>query len=94
MRNGCKKRLGSALPFRARDLTHRSINFTFPVYPGESQQLYFRITSDGSLQFPLALGTRDYFSGVAQQSLFYFRTVLRAVSDDNYLLPDCLVQQP
>lgn len=65
-----QKTAGSALPFRARDLTHRSINFTFPVYPGESQQLYFRITSDGSLQFPLALGTRDYFSGVAQQSLF------------------------
>lgn len=65
-----QKTAGSALPFRARDLTHRSINFTFPVYPGESQQLYFRITSDGSLQFPLAMGNRDYFSGTAQQSLF------------------------
>ena len=65
-----QKSAGSALPFRARDLTHRSINFTFPVYPGQSQQLYFRIASDGSLQFPLALGNRDYFSGAAQQSLF------------------------
>jgi signal transduction histidine kinase/CheY-like chemotaxis protein len=65
-----QKTAGSALPFRARDLTHRSINFTFPVFPGESQQLYFRVVSDGALQFPLELGTRDYFSGTAQQSLF------------------------
>lgn len=65
-----QKTAGSALPFRARDLTHRSINFTFQVHPGEPQQLYFRIISDGSLQFPLELGTRDYFSGTAQQSLF------------------------
>lgn len=61
---------GSSLPFRARHLTHRSINFEFPVLPGQSQQLYFRVESSGSLQFPLALGSRDFFMAEAQQSLF------------------------
>lgn len=61
---------GSSLPFRARHLTHRSINFEFPVLPGQQQFLYFRVESTGSLQFPLALGSRDFFMAEAQQSLF------------------------
>jgi signal transduction histidine kinase/CheY-like chemotaxis protein len=61
---------GSSLPFRARHLTHRSINFEFPVLPGQVQFLYFRVESTGSLQFPLALGSRDFFMAEAQQSLF------------------------
>lgn len=61
---------GSSLPFRARHLTHRSINFEFPVLPGQNQFLYFRVESTGSLQFPLALGSRDFFMAEAQQSLF------------------------
>lgn len=61
---------GSSLPFRARHLTHRSINFTFPVLPGQTQSLYFRIESTGSLQFPLSLGSMDYFSSESQRALF------------------------
>lgn len=61
---------GSSLPFRARHLTHRSINFEFPVLPGQAQALYFRVESTGSLQFPLALSSRDQFLAEAQRSLF------------------------
>lgn len=61
---------GSSLPFRARHLTHRSINFGFQVLPGQTQFLYFRVESSASLQFPLALGSRDFFMAEAQQSLF------------------------
>ena len=61
---------GSSLPFRARALTHRSINFKFPVFPGRAQTLYFRVESTASLQFPLAIGSEEYFFAEAQRSLF------------------------
>ncbi|MDO9476787.1 MAG: 7TM diverse intracellular signaling domain-containing protein, partial [Pseudohongiella sp.] len=61
---------GSSLPFRARALTHRSINFEFPVIPGQAQTLYFRVESTASLQFPLAIGSEEYFFAEAQRSLF------------------------
>lgn len=61
---------GSSLPFRARDLMHRSINFLIPVRPGEAQSIYFRVETTGSLQFPLQLVDRDQFVVAAQSSLF------------------------
>jgi two-component system, sensor histidine kinase LadS len=61
---------GSALPFRSRDRMHRSINFEFPVMPGQSQSIYFRIQTAGSLQFPLALGNEAYFIAESQRALF------------------------
>lgn len=60
---------GSSLPFRDRDLMHRSINFEFPVFPGQVQTLYFRVESSGSLQLPLAVGSEEYFFAEAQRSL-------------------------
>ena len=61
---------GSALPFRARHLMHRSINFEFSVPPSESMSLYFRVESTGSLQFPLALASTTFFASEAQRTLF------------------------
>lgn len=61
---------GSALPFRARHLMHRSINFEFQVPPSEPMSLYFRVESTGSLQFPLALASTTFFASEAQRSLF------------------------
>lgn len=61
---------GAALPFRERDLMHRSINFAFTVMPGQEQSIYFRVETAGSLQFPLSLGSAEYFSAEAQRSLF------------------------
>lgn len=61
---------GSALPFRARHLTHRSINFEFPVPASQPMSLYFRVESAGSLQFPLALGSTAFFASEAQRTLF------------------------
>lgn len=61
---------GAALPFRERDLMHRSINFTFTVLPGQEQSIYFRVETAGSLQFPLSLGSAEYFNAEAQRSLF------------------------
>lgn len=61
---------GSSLPFRARNLMHRSINFRFPILPGQSQQIFFRVESTGSLQFPLSLGSMEYFAAESQRSLF------------------------
>lgn len=60
---------GSSLPFRDRDLMHRSINFEFPVFPGQVQTLYFRVESTGSLQLPLAVGSEEYLFAEAQRSL-------------------------
>lgn len=61
---------GSALPFRARHIMHRSINFEFPVPASQPTSIYFRIESTGSLQFPLALGSAEFFAAEAQRSLF------------------------
>jgi len=61
---------GSALPFRARHLMHRSINFEFQVPPSEPMSIYFRVESTGSLQFPLALADTTFFASEAQRSLF------------------------
>jgi two-component system, sensor histidine kinase LadS len=61
---------GSSLPFRARNLMHRSINFRFPILPGQSQQIFFRVESTGSLQFPLSMGSMEYFAAESQRSLF------------------------
>ncbi|MEX2333900.1 MAG: 7TM diverse intracellular signaling domain-containing protein [Pseudohongiella sp.] len=61
---------GSALPFRARHLMHRSINFEFQVPPSESMSIYFRVESTGSLQFPLALASTTFFASEAQRTLF------------------------
>ncbi|HDZ10151.1 7TM diverse intracellular signaling domain-containing protein [Pseudohongiella sp.] len=61
---------GSALPFRARHLMHRSINFEFQVPPSEAMSIYFRVESTGSLQFPLALASTTFFASEAQRTLF------------------------
>ncbi|OFE13683.1 hypothetical protein PHACT_11515 [Pseudohongiella acticola] len=61
---------GSALPFRARHLLHRSINFEFQVLPSETMSIYFRVESTGSLQFPLALASASFFASEAQRTLF------------------------
>lgn len=91
---------GSSLPFRARDLMHRSINFVIPVRPGEAQSIYFRIETTGSLQFPLQLTDRNQFVVAAQSSLFaaglylglmlmiamYSITVWHASKDESFIL--------
>lgn len=61
---------GSALPFRARHLMHRSINFEFQVLPSEPMSIYFRVESTGSLQFPLSLASTTLFASEAQRTLF------------------------
>lgn len=61
---------GSALPFRARHLMHRSINFEFQVPPSDAMSIYFRVESTGSLQFPLALASTTFFASEAQRTLF------------------------
>ncbi len=61
---------GSALPFRARHLMHRSINFEFQVPPSEPMSIYFRVESTGSLQFPLSLASTTLFASEAQRTLF------------------------
>ena len=60
---------GNSLPFRDRDLMHRSINFKFAVFPGQVQTLYFRVESSGSLQFPLVVGSEEHFFAAAERSL-------------------------
>gem|GEM_PF-4217014 len=83
---------GSALPFRERDLAHSSINFKFPVFPGQVQTLYFRVESAGSLQFPLEIGSQEYFFAEAQRSLCG-GFVLRSDADDRHLQFHCVVHQ-
>lgn len=61
---------GNALPFRARQIMPRSINFEFTVLPSQSMSLYFRVETPGSLQFPLSLSSSEFFADQVQPSLF------------------------
>ena len=46
---------GDRLPFEARALKDRNINFRLDVPPGERREVYIRVSTDSSLQLPLVL---------------------------------------
>jgi len=46
---------GDTLPYEDREVGHQSLAFSFPLLPAQSQTVYFRVSSEGSLQIPLSL---------------------------------------
>ena len=56
-----EKSAGDTLPFEGRDIKHHSLIFQFPAFASQSQTLYFRIQSKGSIQLPIYLTSlEDY----------------------------------
>ncbi|MBF0276456.1 MAG: PAS domain S-box protein [SAR324 cluster bacterium] len=55
------KRVGDLIPFRNRPIPHRHFSFTIELQAEESQVLYFRVRTEGSLQFPLVLWNSNAF---------------------------------
>lgn len=56
-----QKSAGDTLPFHERDVAHHAIIFKFPVFASQSQTLYFRVQSAGSVQLPIYLTSLENF---------------------------------
>src|SRR5690606_27486439 len=62
---------GDTLPYEERDVRHQSLAFSFPILPEQSQTVYFRVTSQGSLQIPLSLLSEQEFHRQSLVELFW-----------------------
>ena len=69
--NWVEKSAGDTLPFAERDLKHHSLLFRFPVLASQSQTLYFRIQSKGSIQLPIYLTSLADFQVESQREYFW-----------------------
>ena len=52
---------GDRLPYSARTLDHTEFVFPLTLTPGVTTQVYLRVSTEGSVQVPLTLWTRDAF---------------------------------
>lgn len=90
---------GDKLPFEKREVKHRNVMFDVPVAMGESVQVYVKVRTESSLQFPLVLRSPDslfakdheeqyilgIFYGILGALLLYNLLVFTAIRDINYL---------
>ncbi len=53
--NWIEKTAGDTLPFEDREIKHHALVFQFPVLASQTQTLYFRAQSKGSVQLPIYL---------------------------------------
>jgi len=66
-----EKSAGDTLPFVDRDLKNHSLIFRFPVLASQSQTLYFRIQSKGSIQLPIYLSSLEDFQLESHEEYFW-----------------------
>lgn len=66
-----QKSAGDTLPFDGRDVAHHSILFSFDALAGQTQTLYFRVESSGSLQLPLSFLSLADFQQVSKNEYFW-----------------------
>ena len=94
---------GDKLPFEKREIKHRNVMFDVPLAMGESVQIYIKVRTESSMQFPLvlrspaALLAKDHeeqyvlgiFYGILVAILLYNLLVFTAIRDLNYLYFVC-----
>jgi len=66
-----QKSAGDTLPFNGRDIDHHAIIFNFEALPGQTQTLYVRAESRGSVQFPLTLSSLADFQESSKSEYFW-----------------------
>ncbi len=80
---------GDHLPFAQREVQHHSFVFPVGIQPGQTQTLYLRIQTEGSLQIPLTLWSPIAFSEqVSHEQLglgFYYGIMLAMVGYNLFL---------
>ncbi|MDO8273108.1 MAG: 7TM diverse intracellular signaling domain-containing protein [Gammaproteobacteria bacterium] len=65
------KAAGDTLPLANRDIDHHSIIFTVPIFAGQTQTLYFRVQSAGSVQLPVSLMSLEEFQLQSKTEFFW-----------------------
>ncbi len=92
-------RTGDALPFSSRQIKQNNYLFDLALLPGQTQRVYLRAQSQGSMQLPLGLWAPDAFIeaqparlytlgiiyGVLLAMLIYNLFIFIAVRDTSYL---------
>lgn len=92
-------RTGDSLPFSSRQIKQNNYLFDLELTPGQSQRIYLRAQSQGSMQMPLGLWAPDAFIeaqpariytfgliyGVLLVMLIYNLFIFLAVRDTSYL---------
>ncbi len=63
---------GDRFSTAGRPYFHHNLVLPFVVPPGETHQLYFRVKTEGALEFPLEMWTRDSFQERDQMQLVFF----------------------
>jgi signal transduction histidine kinase/DNA-binding NarL/FixJ family response regulator len=66
-----QKSAGDTLPFAGRDVDHHSIIFTFDALAAQTQTLYLRAQSNGSVQFPVTLMSLEEFQQSSKGEYFW-----------------------
>jgi len=66
-----QKSAGDTLPFDGRDIDHHSIIFSFQALAGQTQTLYVRAQSNGSVQFPVTLLSLEEFQQSSKSEYFW-----------------------
>ncbi|MFC5697821.1 7TM diverse intracellular signaling domain-containing protein [Pseudomonas sp. GCM10022186] len=93
------QRTGDALPFSSREIRENNYVFTIDLQPNQSQRVYLRLQSEGSIQAPLTLWSPQAFLeeqprriyvlgiiyGVLLVMLIYNLFIYLSVRDTSYL---------
>lgn len=66
-----QKSAGDTLPFVDRDIKNHAIMLSFPVLAGQTQTLYFRVQTDGSVQMLLSLLSLDEYQLQSTNEFFW-----------------------
>lgn len=69
--NWVEKSAGDTLPFEEREIKHHALIFSFPALASQSQTLYFRVQSKGSIQLPLYITSLSDFQMESQSEYFW-----------------------
>ena len=69
--NWVQKSAGDTLPFEEREIKHHYLIFEFPVLASQSQTIYFRVQSKGSIQLPIYLTSLFDFQLESQKEYFW-----------------------
>jgi len=67
-----RKETGDLLPFHRRDVAHRNFVFRVTLQPQEVKTIYLRLTTEGSMQFPITLWDPISFTEMVNKTQYGF----------------------
>ncbi|MCP4131428.1 MAG: SpoIIE family protein phosphatase [bacterium] len=67
-----QKEAGDLKPFKEREIQHKLFLFKLHFHPGESQTIFLRFETEGSVQIPLSIWDSAAFTEKVNDEQFYF----------------------